>query len=207
MLKSSKSFRAAFAAAALLALAWTDGAKVAAQSKSGPQDASPAAQYCIQSGGVVQTRYPAYNTNGSSPLRLAGSAQFCQFTSSTDQSKINISLDTLYTQQPSLAALAYIFKPAYTPDKNKSSNPMSVYCSEIGGTDLFGGPTGNGAWVLENNPSDIVAMCVMPDLSMIDDAGLFYHTAGFIKGVDLTKYLRFKPTGELKGGRPTPFRK
>src|SRR5690349_3999727 len=73
------------------------------------QDNSEAASYCSSKGGQVVTRYPAYGTNGGNPLRLSGSLQFCQFTAQ-DRSMIAISLDTLYTDQPTLATLAYLQK-------------------------------------------------------------------------------------------------
>ena len=68
---------------------------LAAQGAGAQSD--PAATYCTQNGGVVQTRYPAFGTNGSNPLRLAGTVQFCQFTSA-DGSRINVRLETLYSQ-------------------------------------------------------------------------------------------------------------
>lgn len=153
----------------------------------------PAAQYCQQNGGVVQTRVPKYGTNGQNPLQLAGSARFCQFTSSQDQSKITVGLDTLYATLPSLAASAYLFKPPYTPPQNPNVNPASAYCTQIGGSDVYGGPGGSGGWVLADNASDIIQVCVQPDLSMIDSFGLLYHTQGTIRGKDLTKIFRFVP--------------
>ena len=157
----------------------------------------PAAQYCQQNGGVVQTRVPKYGTNGPHPLQLAGSARFCQFTNSQNQSKITVGLDTLYTTLPSLTTSAYVFKPPYTPPQNPNVNPASSYCSQIGGSDLFGGPSGDGGWVLENNPSDIVQICVQPDLSMIDSFGILYHTQGVIRGKDLTHIFRWLvPAGQ-----------
>jgi putative hemolysin len=154
---------------------------------------SPAAAYCTQNGGVVQTRYPAFGTNNSNPLRLAGTAQFCQLTSATDGSRINVLLETLYTQQPSLAAFAYLFKPPFSGNSH-GANPSSVYCQEIGGTTRFGAVSAaGGGWVLENNPQDVVSFCVFSDLSMIDAWGLLYHTNNIIRGKDLTTVLRYKP--------------
>src|SRR5271154_4479577 len=39
------------------------------------------AQYCRSTGGAVEHRIPEYNTNGGTPLILAGSADFCVYTS------------------------------------------------------------------------------------------------------------------------------
>src|ERR1700749_1944952 len=41
-------------------------------------DAASAANHCIKTGGVVQTRIPEYNTNGGGPLILARSQDFLQ---------------------------------------------------------------------------------------------------------------------------------
>jgi hypothetical protein len=65
-----------------------------------------AADYCRQSGGVVKMRYPFYGTNSANPLQLSGTLDVCTFATS-DGSRILVSLDTLYTDQPTLAALAY----------------------------------------------------------------------------------------------------
>jgi len=62
--------------------------------------------YCVQHGGVVQTRIPEYGTNGGNPLILAGSAEFCQFTKEKDGSQINVLLSMLESRDPTLAALA-----------------------------------------------------------------------------------------------------
>src|SRR5438270_11404404 len=66
-----------------------------------------AAAYCAKKGGVVQTRIPAYDTNGGNPLILAAKRDFCHFTSNKDGSQINVLLKTLATRVLSLAALGY----------------------------------------------------------------------------------------------------
>ena len=71
-----------------------------------------AAAYCKQTGGAVEVRRALYGTNGPQPLPLAGVATFCKYQSTSDGSRIYIKLNTLYTQKPSLATLAYIFAPA-----------------------------------------------------------------------------------------------
>ena len=152
---------------------------------------SAAATYCTQSGGVVETRYPFYGTGGSNPLQLAGSLQVCTFTA-PDQSRIFVALDTLYTDPPTLAAIAYQSKVPMA-NTQPSGNPSSFYCSQLGGTDLFGGVNAAGGGWAKADASDVIAMCIFPDLSSIDSWGLTYHSDGTIRGADLTNLLRYKP--------------
>lgn len=157
-----------------------------------PSGAQSAAAYCTQSGGAVETRYPFYDTSASSPLQLAGSMQICVFTSRQDQTRILVAVDTLYTEQPTLAASAYLAKQPLKSGP-PSSNPSSIYCSQLGGTDLFGGATATvGGWAREGT-ADPISMCIFPDLSTIDSWGLTYHSDGTIRGADLTNLLRYKP--------------
>jgi putative hemolysin len=179
---------AAFAAALLLS-----GARAA---QAADPDSGVAAQYCVQSGGVVINRSPFYGTNGppSSWLRLMGERKFCQFTSATDGSRIHITLETLYTTKPSLAALAYYNKP---PLGTGNGNPASFYCTELGGSDSFGGVNAaGGGWVGKNTIDEILEACIFPDMSSIDSWGLTYNTEGIIRGIDLTTVMRyhFSPT-------------
>jgi hypothetical protein len=164
-----------------------------------------ATAYCVKKGGVVQTRLPAYDTNGGNPLILAGKRDFCQFTSQKDGSQINVLVSTLATRQPSLAALAYY---AEVQMGSCNGNPASCYCTLLGGSDLFGGITGaGGGWVLETDYNDVLEACIFPDMSTIDSWGLAYHSQGIIRGKDLAKVLRYqnpyngrqdsKPAGHL----------
>ena len=166
-----------------------------------------AATYCTKKGGVVQTRVPAYDTNGGNPLILAGERQFCQFTSAKDGSQINVLLGTLYTESPSLAALAYY---AEVQMGTCEGNPASCYCSQLGGSDLFGGATGaGGGWVLKTDYTDVLEACIFPDMSSIDSWGLAYHSAGIIRGKDLAKVLRYSDPYEERHNaqpvKPLPF--
>jgi putative hemolysin len=146
--------------------------------------------YCVKKGGVVQERIPEYNTNGGTPLILAGKRDFCQFTSAKDGSQINVLLSTLATPQPTLAALAYY---AEVQPGSCNGNPASCYCSLLGGTDLFGGiNAAGGGWVLSTDSSDVLEACIFPDLSSIDSWGLTYHSQGIIRGKNLAKVLRYK---------------
>jgi hypothetical protein len=149
-----------------------------------------AGAYCTAKGGVVQEREPYYGTNGGSPLQLAGKQYFCQFTSKKDGSQINLLLGTLWTKIPTLAALAYYAEVQY--NNNCNGSPGSCYCSQLGGTDLFGGVNGaGGGWVLVGNSNDVLDTCMFPDMSSIDSYGLFYHSAKIIRGKNLAKVLRY----------------
>jgi putative hemolysin len=150
-------------------------------------------QYCVKKGGEVDVRAPYYNTNDNEQnwLRLSGSKQFCKFTSKKDGSRIHVELSTLYTEVPSLAALAYY---AEVPMGTCNGNPASCYCTLLGGTDLFGGINLNGGgWVQKSDPVDtVLEACIFPDMSSIDSWGLAYHSVGIVRGKDLSKVLRFK---------------
>lgn len=163
---------------------------------------SKAADYCVKKGGTVQTRIPEYGTNGADPLVLSGSADFCQFTAK-DGSQINVLLNTLFTRQPSLAALAYY---AQIQMGQCNGNPGSCYCSLLGGSDLFGGVNAaGGGWVLESDPNDVLEACIFPDMSSIDSWGLAYHSVGTIRGKDLSRVLRYKNPYDSARKRQTPF--
>ncbi len=163
----------------------------AARAQAAPPYTQLQAAYCTQQGGIVQTRVPEYGTNGGVPLVLAGPQGFCAFYSHTDGSSIFVLLNTLTTTQPTLAALAYY---AMTPFVSKGCNgsPGSCYCSQIGGTDLFGGVNAaGGGWVLRTNANSVLDSCIFPDESSIDSYGLYYHSAGIIRGANLAGILRY----------------
>lgn len=162
--------------------------------KAADPDSSQAAAYCQQTGGTVITRVPVYGTNGpeSSWLVLTGPRQFCQYTSPTDGSRIHVLLQTLYATTPTLAALAYYAKvPANPPGPG---NPASYYCTQLGGSDLFGGVNAaGGGWVGKGSVDQVLEACIFPDMSSIDSWGLTYNSAGIIRGIDLTTVLRYAP--------------
>jgi putative hemolysin len=152
-------------------------------------DEGRAAAYCVKKGGVVQNRVPVYGTNGGTPLVLNGRKDFCQFTSAKDGSQINVLLSTLFTKQPSLAALAYY---AQVPLGSCGGNPASCYCTLLGGSDSFGGINlAGGGWVLSTDESDVLEACIFPDMSSIDSWGLAYHSAGIVRGKNLANVLRY----------------
>jgi putative hemolysin len=164
-------------------------------------DVSKAADYCVRRGGEVDVRAPYFNTNDDPAnwLRLSGSRTFCKFTSKKDGSRIHILLSTLYTDKPTMAALAYYAEVPYNGSCN--GNPASCYCSQLGGTDLFGGINLNGGgWVQKSDPIDTsLEACIFPDMSTIDSWGLTYHQAGIIRGKNLEKVLKFpNPYADVK---------
>jgi hypothetical protein len=166
----------------------TSAAGVAPGASMSP-DEGAAAAYCKQVGGQVQDRVPEYGTN-SNPLVLSGHHKFCAFTSASDGSRIYVFVDTLYTTQPTLAALAYY---AQVQPGSCNGNPASCYCTLLGGTDLFGGiNAAGGAWVWDKKTPDTdLETCIFPDLSSIDSWGLTYHAVGIIRGIDLSTVLRY----------------
>lgn len=156
-------------------------------------DLSKAEAYCLKKGGEIDDRAPYFNTNADQQdwFRLSGERQFCKFTSRKDGSRIYTLLSTLYTDQPTLAALAYY---AQVPVGSCNGNPASCYCSLLGGSDLFGGINANGGgWVKKTDPLDtVLETCIFPDMSSIDSWGLTYHSVGIIRGKNLAKVLRYK---------------
>ena len=162
--------------------------------KAAGPDTGGAAAYCQQTGGTVIERAPYYGTNGpfSTWLRLSGVRQFCQYKSATDGSRIHVLLETLYTKTASLAASAYYAKqPLGT---GCVGNPASCYCSQLGGSDLFGGVTGaGGGWVGQDPPDTVLEACIFPDMSSIDSWGLTYYSEGIVRGIDLTTVMRYVP--------------
>ena len=156
-------------------------------------DLGKAEEYCVKKGGEVDVRAPYFNTNDDEKnlFSLSGDREFCKFTSKKDGSRIHVLLSTLYTEKPSLAALAYYAEVPYNGVCN--GNPASCYCSQLGGTDLFGGINLNGGgWVMKSDPVDtVLEACIFPDMSSIDSWGLTYHQAGIVRGKNLDKVLRY----------------
>ena len=156
---------------------------------SSPYFDQAAAQYCMSTGGEVEGRVAVYGSNGNQLLFLAGIREFCQYTA-RDGSRIHLLTTTLYALKPTLAALAYY---AQVQPGNCNGNPASCYCTLLGGSDQFGGTTGaGGGWYLKGAIDETLEACIFPDLSSIDSWGLFYHSAGIIRGKNLAKVLRFK---------------
>jgi putative hemolysin len=186
-------FSIALAVAVLVPTAKPVQAASAKTANSEATDLGKAGDYCVKKGGEVDVREPYFNTNAGEQdwLRLSGDRQFCRFTSKKDGSRIYVELSTLYTEQPTLAALAYY---AEVQMGSCNGNPASCYCSQLGGSDLFGGINASGGgWVDKSDPIfTVLEACIFPDMSIIDSWGLAYHSAGIIRGKDLSKVLRYK---------------
>jgi putative hemolysin len=143
-----------------------------------------------------------YGTNGdrSQWLQLGTPAHFCEFeaqpgTTADADSRIAVGLGTLYSEAPTLAALAYL-KPPPIGEISAGVNPAPVYCSQLGGSSSPTGPdnAAGGGWVNEAEQVFVVmAVCVFPDGSMSDEWGLTYHANGDIRGADLSSILRYQP--------------
>src|SRR5579863_8918865 len=178
-----------------LMLAASSGAQTAKSTTAdATSDVKPAA-YCTNTGGEVEYRRPYYNTNSdqSQWLRLAGGEGFCQYTkgSGDTSSRIHVSLNTLTAKEPSLAALAYYAQVPWNGQGN--GNPASFYCTQLGGSDSFGGVSAAGGGWVELDTTDVVLeACIFPDNSTIDSWGLFYHSDGIIRGIDLSTVLKYQ---------------
>jgi putative hemolysin len=167
-----------------------------------PEPNPDAAAYCEAQGGQVLLRTFFYGTNGnrSQWLQLGTPAHFCEFdaqpeTTADADSRIAVGLETLYSEEPTLAALAYL-EPPPMGEVPAGVNPAPVYCSQLGGSSSPTGPdnTAGGGWVNEAEPVFVVmAVCVFPDGSMMDEWGLTYHSDGAIRGADLSSILRYQP--------------
>jgi putative hemolysin len=174
----------------LCGAAYTAAAQTAKATK--PTASGTKEAYCASTGGLVENRHAVYGTNNAFQnwLPLAGEQGFCQYTLADDGSRIHISLQTLFTAKPTLAALAYYSKVQW--DGNGNGNPASFYCTQLGGSDLFGGVSlAGGGWVTTGGIDNVLEACVFPDNSTIDSWGLLYHSADIIRGIDLSTVLKF----------------
>jgi putative hemolysin len=167
-----------------------------------PEPDPDAVAYCEEQGGQVILRTFAYNANADPDqwLLLGTPTHFCEFDAQPDTtadpgSHIAVDLDTFYSEEPTLAALAYLAQPSMG-DIPPGVNPAPVYCSQLGGSSTPTGPDNitGGGWTNQEQPVFVVlAMCVFADGSMIDDWGVTYHTNGAIRGADLAPLLRYQP--------------
>ena len=141
----------------------------------------------------MESRYPVYGTNNPTQdwILLQGREGFCQYTQASDGSRIHVSLATLFTTKPSLAALAYYAETPWNGQGN--GNPASFYCTQLGGSDSFGGVSAaGGGWVELDTIDVVLEACIFPDNSTIDSWGLFYHSDGIIRGIDLSTVLKYQ---------------
>ena len=156
-------FLIALAAAVLPAAKSVQAGNTLASTSAASGTLGEAGKYCVNHGGEVDTRKPYFNTNDSEQnwFALAGDRQFCKFTNK-DTSRIHVLLSTLYSDKPTMAALAYYAKVPY--GGSCAGNPASCYCSQLGGTDLFGGINLNGGgWVMKSDTVDtVLEACIFP---------------------------------------------
>lgn len=172
------------------------GAAAEGTPAAGPVDLAAAASYCTEKGGTVVTRQPVLGTNLGRDqwIVLGGATEFCDFQHS-DGSSISLSLATLYSEQPTMAALAYLTKPPVPADTG-GANPSAVHCVHLGGAYDFGSGMSGGGWIeigAGDNPN-VVNYCTFADGSMMDAWGITYHANGVVRGADLTPILRYQAT-------------
>src|SRR5215469_13174346 len=193
--------RAVSAVATILVL--SGFALEATAQKVATKDATPAtvaaaAQYCKSTGGRVEMRQAVYGTNNppNQWLHLAAEQPFCQYTQQSDGSRIHLSLLTLYTTKPTLAALAYYSEIPWNGQGN--GNPASYYCTQLGGAEIGATDLNGGGWVSAGGIDQVLEACIFPDNSTIDSWGLFYHSDNIIRGIDLSTVLRYSNPNPAK---------
>jgi putative hemolysin len=159
-------------------------------------DMQAARDYCTSAGGEVQERAATWGTNNdqSQWLDLDRSIEVCRFQADDEaQSRIYVDLWTLYSEQPSLAAAAYVAKTPMS-EELPPGNPATYHCASLNGSSMYGLGAAGGGWVNLDDPIDIVVgMCVFPDGSMIDEWGIAYYSAGEVRGADLAPLFRSDP--------------
>ena len=156
-------------------------------------DVDAAQEYCLSVGGQVQERQATWNTNSdpSQWVDLGRTLEVCRFKADDEAgSRIYVDLLTLWSEAPSLAAAAYLAKLPMS-DEPPPGNPASFYCADLGGSAQWGAGAAAGGWVNLDDPDDqVVAMCVFPDGSTIDEWGLAYHSGDVVRGADLAPLFR-----------------
>jgi len=168
--------------------------------KTAPQPVGPKEAYCTSTGGLVEIRHAVYGTNGPPQdwLPLTAVEGFCQYTSADDGSRIHVSLLTLFSPKPTLAALAYYAQVPWNGQGN--GNPASFYCTQLGGAEIGATDLAGGAWVATSGIDALLETCIFPDNSTIDSWGLLYHSVGTIRGTDLSTVLKYpNPYAAKKG--------
>ena len=165
-------------------------AAVGAVAQSAKAGSTWPAAHCTETGGLVENRQAVYGTNGPPQdwLRLAATQNFCQYTAA-DGSRIHISLLTLDTNKPTLAALAYYAQVPWNGQGN--GNPASFYCTQLGGSEIGATALAGGAWVSKGGIDQLLETCIFPDESTIDSWGLLYHSVSIIRGIDLSTVLEY----------------
>lgn len=171
-----------------------------AQSATPIATVDPAA-WCVEKGGTVVHRTPALGTNNPDQMLVLGDGvDFCEFTlgegADPPTSRISIDINSLATSEPTLAALAYLTKPAVPDGPNDGSNPATAYCLHLGGQELGSATISGGGWITDarGNDLDVLEACTFADGSIIDSWGITYHSDGTIRGADLTPLFGYQAT-------------
>lgn len=156
-------------------------------------DLQVARDYCTSVGGEVQERQATWDTNSdeSQWVDLGRSIELCRFKADDEAgSRIYVDLLTLYTETPTLASAAYMAQVPMREDL-PPGNPATWYCADLDGSAEYGSGAAGGGWVNTEDPDDVVvALCVFPDGSAIDEWGLAYHSDDAIRGADLAPLFR-----------------
>jgi putative hemolysin len=124
---------------------------------------------------------------------------FCQYTSADDGSRIHVSLLTLFSPKPTLAALAYYAQVPW--NGQGQGNPASFYCTQLGGAEIGATDLAGGAWVATSGIDALLETCIFPDNSTIDSWGLLYHSVGTVRGTDLSTVLKYPNPYAAKKGK------
>ncbi|HEY6570351.1 MAG TPA: hypothetical protein VIZ22_08685 [Candidatus Limnocylindrales bacterium] len=177
----------------------TTTSPVASAPASAGSDQAAAEQYCTDQGGMLVDRVATWNTNAdqSQWLQLAGRQRFCEFEmgAGDETTRISVDLVTLYSEEPTLAGVAYLSKVKPTLPPQPSANPATYNCQEgLGGSASFGNGAAGGGWVDTSQPVFVVMdMCAFEDMSAIDAFGILYYADGTVRGADLATKMRYKP--------------
>lgn len=200
-MRASQTVLRAAAGIVLCGISLTLAAQTGTSKSVKPATVGPKEAYCTSTGGLVEVRHAVYGTNNPPQdwLPLAAVEGFCQYTSATDGSRIHVSLLTLYTGKPTLAALAYYAQVQYN-GSTCVGNPASCYCTQIGGAEIGALAAAGGAWVTQGGIDDLLEACIFPDNSTIDSWGLLYHSVGTIRGTDLSTVLKYSNPYPAKKG-------
>lgn len=178
-------------------------AQPAAPSAADTSDQTAAEAYCTAKGGQLVDRAATWNTNAdpSAWLTLAGRLRLCEFESGSGDTATRISVDltTLSSEQPTLAAIAYLSKVRPPQPPQVGQNPAEYDCTDgLGGAAAFGNTAAGGGWVDAAQPVfKVMSLCVFADMSAIDEFGIWYYANGTVRGADLAPILRYQPNGQL----------
>ena len=175
----------------------------------GSSHESDAEEHCSKQGGQVLELKPYLYPDSDNQVELGGSLHVCQFISVEGDNPVQLIVDltTLHSKKPTLAGLAYLSQVPSSNSGVAGSNPAASYCpDDLGGTETFG-TAATGAWVGALDPGmeagfteplgTTVNLCVFADRSAIDEFGLFYASAGTVRGIDLSSVMRYQPDGDM----------